>query len=38
MMLDIAVAEENFRERLTSDIGFMRKSDNIAKKLEKVMS
>ena len=38
MMLDIAAAREGFREKVISDIGFVRKSDNVADGLTKAMS
>ena len=37
MMLDIAAAREGFREKLISDIGFVRSSFNVADGLTKPM-
>jgi len=37
MMLDIAAAREGFRDRIISDIGFVRSSDNLADGLTKPM-
>ena len=37
-MLDIAAAREGFRDRVISDIGFVRSHDNVADGLTKQMS
>ena len=38
MMLDIAAAREGFRDKVISDIGFVRSSKNVADGLTKPMS
>ncbi len=38
MMLDIAAAREGFRDKVISDIGFVRSSHNLADGLTKSMS